>query len=154
MTNRREFLKTLGLSAGLLPFMSNLEAFATPVRRSTRKQRLVVLFSPNGTVPWDFWPEQEGDQFQLGRILAPLQPWQDRMMVLHGVCDKVRGDGDNHMRGMGCLLTGIELFPVTFREVQILRLAGPAVCRSIRRSRTFCSRKKKRRRDSARLSSV
>jgi hypothetical protein len=27
------------------------------------------------------------------------------------VCDKVRGDGDNHMRGMGCLLTGIELFP-------------------------------------------
>ncbi|MBL8830153.1 MAG: DUF1552 domain-containing protein, partial [Planctomycetaceae bacterium] len=27
------------------------------------------------------------------------------------VCDKVRGDGDNHMRGIGCLLTGIELFP-------------------------------------------
>lgn len=111
MTNRRDFLKKLGLSAGLLPFMSNLETFATPVRRSTRKQRLVVLFSPNGTVPWDFWPEQEGEQFQLGRILAPLQPWQDRLMVLNGVCDKVRGDGDNHMRGMGCLLTGIELFP-------------------------------------------
>ena len=31
--------------------------------------------------------------------------------MLHGVCDKVRGDGDNHMRGIGCLLTGIELFP-------------------------------------------
>ena len=27
------------------------------------------------------------------------------------MCDKVRGDGDNHMRGIGCLLTGIELFP-------------------------------------------
>jgi hypothetical protein len=25
--------------------------------------------------------------------------------------NKVRGDGDNHMRGMSCLLTGIELFP-------------------------------------------
>ncbi len=32
-------------------------------------------------------------------------------MILHGVCDRVRGDGDNHMRGIGCLLTGIELFP-------------------------------------------
>src|SRR5205823_13924854 len=31
--------------------------------------------------------------------------------VLNGVCNKVRGDGDNHMRGMSCLLTGIELFP-------------------------------------------
>ncbi|MBL8816770.1 MAG: DUF1552 domain-containing protein [Planctomyces sp.] len=111
MTSRREFLKKLGLSAGLLPFMSNLQTFASPLRKSARKQRLVIMFSPNGTVPWNFWPEQEGDQFQLGSILAPLQPWQDRMMVLHGVCDKVRGDGDNHMRGMGCLLTGIELYP-------------------------------------------
>ncbi len=31
--------------------------------------------------------------------------------MLHGVCDKVRGDGDAHMRGIGCLLTGTELFP-------------------------------------------
>jgi hypothetical protein len=27
------------------------------------------------------------------------------------VNNRVRGDGDDHMRGMGCLLTGIELFP-------------------------------------------
>src|SRR5438874_2971602 len=33
------------------------------------------------------------------------------MLVLHGLCNKVRGDGDNHMRGMSCLLTGTELFP-------------------------------------------
>ncbi len=36
---------------------------------------------------------------------------RDRTLILHGVCDQLRGDGDNHMRGMGCLLTGIELFP-------------------------------------------
>ena len=33
------------------------------------------------------------------------------MLVLHGLSNKVRGDGDGHMRGMSCLLTGIELFP-------------------------------------------
>src|SRR5437660_3687712 len=33
------------------------------------------------------------------------------MLTLHGVCDKVRGDGDNHRRGIGCLLTAVELYP-------------------------------------------
>jgi hypothetical protein len=33
------------------------------------------------------------------------------MLTLHGLSNKVRGDGDSHMRGMSCLLTGIELFP-------------------------------------------
>ena len=32
-------------------------------------------------------------------------------MTLHGICNQIRGDGDGHMRGIGCLLTGIELFP-------------------------------------------
>jgi hypothetical protein len=94
-----------------LPFISNLQAFAAGKAASTRKQRLVVLFSPNGTVPWDFWPDEEGSQFTLKRIMEPLKDFQDRLLVMNGVCDRVRGDGDNHMRGMGCLLTGIELFP-------------------------------------------
>ena len=40
-----------------------------------------------------------------------MEPFRDRTLILHGVCDQLRGDGDNHMRGMGCLLTGIELYP-------------------------------------------
>ena len=76
-----------------------------------RKQRLVVMFSPNGVIPSAFWPDEEGNDFKLKESLKPLEPFQSRTLFLHGVCDKVRGDGDNHMRGMGCLLTGIELFP-------------------------------------------
>ena len=49
--------------------------------------------------------------FTLKESLTPLEPFKDRTLILHGVCDHVRGDGDNHMRGIGCLLTGIELFP-------------------------------------------
>jgi len=111
MTTRREFLKTLGISSAALPFLSNLHSFAGEARAATRKQRLIVMFSPNGTVPWDFWPDEEGSEFTLKRILQPLQPFQDQMLVLKGLCNKVRGDGDGHMRGMGCLLTGTELFP-------------------------------------------
>ena len=108
--SRRSFLRNLGLSAAAMPFVLNLPglAFANQVQR---KRRLVVMFSPNGIVPNTFWPDEEGSKFTLKEILKPLSPYQDRTLILNGVCDRVRGDGDNHMRGIGCLLTGTELFP-------------------------------------------
>jgi len=109
-STRRTFLRDMGISAAALPFLLNLPSlgFANSV---ARKQRLVIMFSPNGVVPAQFWPDEEGDAFTLKEILSPLEALKQRMLVLHGVCDKVRGDGDSHMRGIGCLLTGIELFP-------------------------------------------
>lgn len=108
--NRREFVRDLGISAAALPFLLNLPSLGF-ANQGRRKQRLVVMFSPNGVVPPAFWPDAEGPLDQLKESLKPLEPWRERTLILHGVCDKVRGDGDNHMRGMGCLLTGIELFP-------------------------------------------
>src|SRR6188474_3329036 len=107
---RREFLRDLGVSAAALPFVLNLPGVAW-AGQERRKQRLVVLFSPDGVVPRTFWPDEEGEQFTLKESLKPLEPFKNRLLTLNGVCDRVRGDGDNHMRGMGCLLTGIELFP-------------------------------------------
>jgi len=108
--SRREFIRDLGLGGAALPFVLNLPGlgFANQARR---KQRLVVIFSPNGIVPKDFWPDEEGAKFTLKEILKPLEPFKDKLLTLHGLCDQVRGDGDNHMRGIGCLLTGVELFP-------------------------------------------
>ena len=107
---RRQFIKHLGISAASLPFVVGLPSLglAAPARP---RQRLIVMFSPNGTIPPAFWPEEEGRDFKLKEIMAPLEAFRDRMLILNGVCNKVRGDGDNHMRGMSCLLTGIELFP-------------------------------------------
>src|SRR5579859_199298 len=107
---RRGFFRNLGLGAAALPFVLNLPSlgFANQTRR---KQRLIVMFSPNGVFPNAFWPDEEGDKFTLKESLKPLAPFQNRLLTLKGVCDKIRGDGDGHMRGIGCLLTGIELFP-------------------------------------------
>lgn len=109
-SSRREFLRDLGLSAAALPFVLNLPSLGF-ANQQARKQRLVVMFSPNGVVPKTFWPDEEGAEFKLKESLSPLEPFKDRLLTLHGVCDRVRGDGDNHMRGIGCLLTGVELFP-------------------------------------------
>lgn len=108
--SRREFLRDLGLSTAALPFVWNLPSLGF-ANQQARKQRLIVMFSPNGVVPTSFWPDEEGSEFKLKESLSPLEPFKDRLLTLYGVCDKVRGDGDNHMRGIGCLLTGIELFP-------------------------------------------
>ncbi len=106
---RRQFLQQLGLSTAALPFLGGLPAFAA--RPAAPKQRVVFMFSPNGTIPNQFWPDEAGADFQLKRILEPLTPFKDRTLIIKGLCNKVRGDGDGHMRGMSCLLTGIELFP-------------------------------------------
>ena len=108
--SRRDFLRTLGLGAAALPFVLNLPSLGF-ANTQQRKQRLVVLFSPNGVVPKTFWPDEEGALTSLKESLSPLEPFRDRTLIMNGVCDKVRGDGDNHMRGMGCLLTGVELYP-------------------------------------------
>jgi hypothetical protein len=109
-SSRRDFLRDLGIGAAALPFVLNLPSLGF-ANQQRRKQRLVILFSPDGVVPPAFWPDEEGESFKFKESLKPLEPFQKRTLVLHGVCDRVRGDGDAHMRGMGCLLTGIELFP-------------------------------------------
>lgn len=109
-TTRRGFIRNLGLGAASLPFILNLPSLGF-ANQQRRKQRMIVIFSPNGVVPNTFWPDAEGELGVLKESLSPLEPFKSRTMVLHGVCDKVRGDGDAHMRGIGCLLTGVELFP-------------------------------------------
>ncbi|HUR58619.1 MAG TPA: DUF1552 domain-containing protein, partial [Opitutaceae bacterium] len=107
---RREFIRKAGLSAAVLPFITGLPSLALGAPARPR-QRLVILFTPNGVIPPAFWPDQTGSDFALKDIMAPLAAHKDRLLILHGVHNRVRGDGDNHMRGMSCLLTGIELLP-------------------------------------------
>lgn len=110
-STRREFLKHLGISAASVPFLTGLPSLALAESLAKPKQRLIILFSPDGVVPTTFWPDEVGTEFTLKQSLKPLEPFKNKTLILNGVCDRVRGDGDNHMRGIGCLLTGSELFP-------------------------------------------
>ena len=57
---RREFVRDLGVSAAAVPFVLNLPSLGF-ANQGKRKQRLVVIFSPNGIVPPAFWPDEEGE---------------------------------------------------------------------------------------------
>lgn len=112
MQSRRKFLKQAGISAAAANLMMNLPSLAMAGEtEAAAKKRLVIVFSPNGVIPKHFWPEKMGQDFELKRILEPLADFKSQTMTMHGLCNRIRGDGDGHMRGIGCLLTGIELFP-------------------------------------------
>ncbi|MEO1614531.1 MAG: DUF1552 domain-containing protein [Planctomycetota bacterium] len=109
---RREFLRELGVSSAAASFLLGLPSLLQAGTGSAmRRKRLVFVFSPNGVIPKHFWPDQTGADYDVKRILEPLAPFQSQMLTAKGICNKIKGDGDGHMRGIGCLLTGIELFP-------------------------------------------
>ena len=108
--SRRSFLRDLGLSGAALPFVAGLPSLQA-AQNGARRQRLIIVFSPNGTLPPHFWQDSPGPLRELKSILQPLAPFKDRMLMLKGLNNKIRGDGDGHQRGMSCLLTGIELLP-------------------------------------------
>lgn len=109
-TTRRDFVRKLGIGGAALPFVLNLPSLGF-ANQTARKQRLVVIFSPNGVVQKNFWQDEEGPISSFKPSLEPLEPFRDRTLLLKGVCNKIKGDGDGHMRGIGCLLTGVELLP-------------------------------------------
>ena len=57
---RREFIRDFGIGTTALPFILNLPSLGF-ANQQRRKQRLVIMFTPNGIVPSTFWPDYEGE---------------------------------------------------------------------------------------------
>jgi hypothetical protein len=74
-------------------------------------KRLVVVFSANGTIFNSWLPTGTETNFTLSPILSALAPFQKKLLILSGINVKSasNGPGDDHMKGMGHMLTGIEL---------------------------------------------
>ncbi|TWU01975.1 DUF1552 domain-containing protein [Neorhodopirellula pilleata] len=118
--SRRRFLRQAGISAAAANFAWNLPSLGWGDSAVAKRQRMIFVFSPNGVIPQHFWPGESGKKDQANdeitkldfkRILKPLEPFRDQTCTMHGLCNQIQGDGDGHMRGIGCLLTGVELFP-------------------------------------------
>jgi hypothetical protein len=107
---RRLFLKGMG-AAIALPYLDAMTpAFAAGPAAPSRT-RLIFTYIPNGVTMEDWTPAATGRAFELTRILKPLQPFQERMLVLSGLAHKnayALGDGPgDHARAAACYLTGV-----------------------------------------------
>lgn len=115
--SRRTVLRGMGatialpLLDGMVPALAALRnTAAAPVRR------LGAVYLPNGMNIWQWTPKAEGSAFEFTRILEPLAPFRDRLLVLSGlsstVADALPGEGGgDHSRGQAAFLTGLHAYP-------------------------------------------
>lgn len=103
--SRRALLRGLGASALLSPWLPLLNVSgqeATP-------RRLILFFTPHGTVWNQFRPSGTESDFKLSRILLPLQELQKKIVVLDGVGMRADGPGAAHTKGPALLFTASPL---------------------------------------------
>ena len=104
--SRRALLGSLGAAGVVAPFLPLLNSHAAP---GDFPARLILLFSPNGTIHENWVPTGTTDDWTLSPILAPLADFQDQLIVLDGLEVLRAGPGDGHQMGMACLWTGNQL---------------------------------------------
>ncbi len=104
--NRRSLLKLMGGAALGLPF---LECFGDGLAHAyTPPKRLLFLFTHNGTDPRIHWPTGSETSFTLGEMMQPLLPYQQDLIVLHGVDNQaaMAMSINGHTDAVRCMLTG------------------------------------------------
>jgi hypothetical protein len=110
---RRSFLRGVG-TAIALPFLDAMTpAFAAAARIGSvnTPRRVAFVYVPNGIIMKDWTPAAEGSTFDFTRILKPLEPHRQNLMVLSGLTQntgRALGDGPgDHARAAASFLTGI-----------------------------------------------
>jgi hypothetical protein len=110
--SRRTLLRGAGAVIGL-PFLDAMvPALAGPATGKLQpKNRLAVVYIPNGIVMKYWTPAEAGAGFPLLRILEPLAPFREDFMMITGLtqnCGRALGDGPgDHARAAGSYLTGV-----------------------------------------------
>jgi hypothetical protein len=79
---RRDLLSWLGGAALALPFLEVLEGRSRGQSTGKRSKYVVFCYTPNGVYQEKFWPTGTETAYQLGPILAPFEPFKDKMLIL------------------------------------------------------------------------
>jgi len=113
---RRTFLRGMGTVLGLPLLDAMVPALSAMVPPEAATRRIGFIYMPNGVAKnstIDYWtPASEGKDFELSQILAPLEPFRDRMVVVSGLDQNQAETGNDgasgdHTRGTSSWLTGV-----------------------------------------------
>jgi hypothetical protein len=96
-----------------LPWMESLTVWSVEVRRSRTTPeapiRLAVLFAGNGFHSKEWWAEGAGSQLKLGKVLAPLAEFREKLLFVRGLYNVEATKGNIHSSQTGNLLSGAPL---------------------------------------------
>ena len=110
--SRRVFLKGAGAAVALPLLDAMVPALASEGAAGAKAPvRLSFVYVPNGIVMQDWTPKAAGPDFEFTRILKPLEPLRQDLLVLSGLEDhngNALGDGPgDHARAGASFLTGV-----------------------------------------------
>jgi len=111
--SRRTLLRGLGAAISL-PLLDAMTVNAMPFDKmppGVAPTRLAFLYVPNGIIMDEWTPASEGPDFELPRIIEPLGPYRENVLVLSGLTQNTgRALGDaagDHARASATYLTGV-----------------------------------------------
>jgi Protein of unknown function (DUF1552) len=120
--SRRTILRGLGAAISLPLLDAMVPAFAST---ASSPQRLAFIYVPNGIHMPAWTPVAAGPDFELPRILTPLAPHRENVLVLSGLTQntgRALGDGPgDHARASATYLTG----------VHPMKTAGAGICAGV-----------------------
>jgi hypothetical protein len=113
--SRRTFLRGVGVTMAL-PWLESLRVWGdapttTASGSSEAPVRMVCLFAGNGFHSREWWAKGEGKEMELGKVLQPLLPHREKLLLLRGLFNQEALIGGIHSCQTGNLLTGAHLAP-------------------------------------------
>jgi len=109
--SRRTLLRGIGAAIALPALDAMTPAFAASRLTSASPRRMAFVYVPNGIIMKDWTPAGAGADFEFSRILKPLEPHRQNLLVLSGLTHntgRALGDGPgDHARAAASFLTGV-----------------------------------------------
>jgi hypothetical protein len=110
--SRRVMLRGLGVTMAL-PWLESLRVWgdepATKQAASEAPVRVAVLFAGNGFHSKEWWVKGQGQQMELGQVLAPLADHREKLLFISGLYNEQALKGNIHSSQTGNLLSGAPL---------------------------------------------
>jgi hypothetical protein len=96
-----------------LPWLESLNVWGDVAKGSAMASeapvRLAVLFAGNGFHSKEWWAKGEGKTMELGKVLAPLTTYREKMLFIRGLFNEQALKGNIHSSQTGNLLSGAPL---------------------------------------------
>ena len=110
--SRRTMLRGLGVTMAL-PWMESLRVWGDVAKGAKKASeaptRMAILFSGCGYHKQEWWAKGEGKAMQLGKVLAPLNEFREKMVFIRGLYNAEALKGNIHSSQTGNLLSGAPL---------------------------------------------
>ncbi|MEP7274237.1 MAG: DUF1552 domain-containing protein, partial [Acidobacteriota bacterium] len=119
--HRRTFLQGVGVAVALPMLDAMTPAFASQTEKLKAPLRLAFGYVPNGIEMKSWTPTGVGKDFEFTRILKPLEPFREDLLVVTGLAHRTGSskEAGDHARAGGTYLTGVHPKRTTGADIEV-----------------------------------